>query len=501
MRYLSMIHKRALCRALYAAGLLTVAIAPVRAGLVNQYTFNDGTVNDSGPGAAHGTLVDNTGIAKYSGGALDLRANNGLNSGRDFAQPTTVGAFVDLPNGIFNSAVGADGQVTLEMWLEVETHNTWAEAFVFGKSEGAEGTASGGNGQQYVALVPRSDSNDFRGITRRTTAPEQTAAIGSPTPLATGVRHHAVFVLDHLDTNGGAFPNGTASLYLNGGTPGKAEIRPFLNEIQDVNNWLGRSLWGNDNLLDGLIDEFRIYDHALSAAEVSASKELGPVPAPVPVLTVNRMTGAMSLATPSGIATLKGYSISSPGGALNTATWSSIDAGNAFDGDGTWTLSSLTASSIAESVTGGVTDGATLSTVARGIGTPWLRTPTQDITFTYTLENNVVTSGQVQYIGNTIGRSDLNGDGLLTPADWTIFSTNSFKTFTGELTVAAYLKGDLDGDLDNDLRDFRLFKTDYIAANGGPAFAALTGVPEPAAGALAALGAIALFASQRRQAA
>ena len=37
-----------------------------------------------------------------------------------------------------------------------------------------------------------------------------------------------------------------------------------------TNNWIGRSQYGSDAFLDGQIDEFRIYNRALSAAEVLA---------------------------------------------------------------------------------------------------------------------------------------------------------------------------------------------------------------------------------------
>ena len=42
------------------------------ADLVHQYTFNDGTANDSGPGAANGNIVDPLGISQFVGGQLDL---------------------------------------------------------------------------------------------------------------------------------------------------------------------------------------------------------------------------------------------------------------------------------------------------------------------------------------------------------------------------------------------------------------------------------------------
>jgi hypothetical protein len=177
---------------------------------------------------------------------------------------------------------------------------------------------------------------------------------------------------------------------------------------------------------------------------------------------------------------------------LNPATWTSIDAGNAFDPDGTWTAQSSTSTNLAESVTAGTLDGGTLGPAAsRGIGTPWIKTPFEDLVFGFTLGDGTNGFGLVQYTGHggvPVGRSDLNGDGSVNLADWSLFFPNSFTTLASETAVGAYRKGDLDGDKDNDYADFQLFKSDFISANGAAAFATLEGaVPEPSSLALAAL--------------
>ena len=101
--------------------------------LTNKYTFNDGTANDS-VGGQDGTVVDNTGIACFAGGAVDLSGNNGVSSNQDFALPTTVGAFVDLPNGLIPNcrARRHDGQLSLEIWFTTQQNRNWAEVYSFG---------------------------------------------------------------------------------------------------------------------------------------------------------------------------------------------------------------------------------------------------------------------------------------------------------------------------------------------------------------------------------
>nr|MBA3484743.1 PEP-CTERM sorting domain-containing protein [Pirellulales bacterium] len=155
---------------------------------------------------------------------------------------------------------------------------------------------------------------------------------------------------------------------------------------------------------------------------------------------------------------------------------------------------------IAESVTGGTLDGGSLAPAASAsIGSSWKKTPFNDLVFSFTLGDNSVATGLVQYTGAAATRSDFNGDGDVTAADWALFVPNSYTTFTGQPAAQAYLKGDLDGDLDNDFADFRLFKADFIASNSEAAFAALVGaVPEPSTAVLATVATIA-FASVRRR--
>ena len=73
------------------------------ANVLHRYTFNDGTINDSA-GTSDGTLVDPAGIARFNAGRVDLTANNGAAANTN---PITNGAYVDLPDGLFTSAVSA----------------------------------------------------------------------------------------------------------------------------------------------------------------------------------------------------------------------------------------------------------------------------------------------------------------------------------------------------------------------------------------------------------
>lgn len=510
---------------LATAGLHTV-VNVAEAAKKHSFTFN-GTLADTGIAPGGDAVIVNGPAgtpAGLVGGAVNLTVNNntaGNSNQGDFTAATARGSYVDLPNGIFTGAAqtGTAGQISLEIWVTTTTNRTWAEIWSFGTSNSGENTSTGGGASDYVALIPQSGPTDFRAVSHQSfaTAPDpiERQAIWSTdnavppadtTPvLSTGTKHHIVVTMDQSDLNGGAagFEKGTMKLYLNGDLNG-GDATPTIgglaiadiSNILDHNNWLGRSPWP-DSLYQGTIDEFNIYDTALSASEVSSSFTTGPAVQAIPTLTVNRTTGAVTINNPVAAPfNIKQYSLTSASGSLKTGAggWTSIDAAN-LDTNGTWTTQSLTDTNIAESNTGGTLDGAPLAgNSANSIGNAWIKSKFEDVAFNFTLSDGTTGEGVVNYIGAaSYARSDLNTDGAITAADWAIFYPNGFTNISALSATAAALKGDLDGNKTNDYQDFLLFKADFIAANGAPAFAALTAVPEPAAlvVALAAAGGLA----------
>jgi hypothetical protein len=64
-------------------------------------------------------------------------------------------------------------------------------------------------------------------------------------------------------------------LYYNGALASSGEATVPLNQIQDVNNWLGRSNWP-DAFFDGQFDEFRIHEGILTDQQIAIAAALGP---------------------------------------------------------------------------------------------------------------------------------------------------------------------------------------------------------------------------------
>ncbi|QDU56553.1 lamin tail domain-containing protein [Aeoliella mucimassa] len=227
-------------------------------GLVHRWSFS-GNLEDS-VGGDDATLVDPAGITEFVNGRLDVSRNSGQLSNQ---VPFESGAYVDLPNGII-SDLGESA--TFEWWGTVTRNRTWAEIFSFGTSDGGEDSSSSASGQSYITLIPRADSGDLRLSHRNGTTSVETSIDWSQSPN-TNTEYHFAVVWDGASD--------TQSLYVNGQLVGQSSTTLDLADLNDNNNWLGRSQW-NDPLFDGYHNEFRIYNQALSSSALAESYEAGP---------------------------------------------------------------------------------------------------------------------------------------------------------------------------------------------------------------------------------
>ena len=185
--------------------------------------------------------------------------------------------YVDLPNNLISPLTSC----TLEGWVSVDAGgNAWGRVFDFGDSLGAELTAPGGGGEgkDYLALTASrgADYNvqrlEWRNETPGGPGPGGATTLDSGVATAFGqVFHYAVTVAP--DGGGGSLIN----YYRNGVHISTDRGTAFvLADLNDINNWLGRSNWTADANLSGSFDEFRIYDTALTEAQVGTSRLAGP---------------------------------------------------------------------------------------------------------------------------------------------------------------------------------------------------------------------------------
>ena len=251
------------------APLLLALPATAGAALTHRYSFNDGTADDSVRGA-NGTLVHSPQIAN---GRVNL-ANNGFN----YDPPT--GQYVDLPNQIARTPA-----MTLETWVTFRGGNVFQEIASLGTGTagelqpGAPDPSMGGiRGTEYVAIIAKHAYNTSQNVVAGTIRSDASNLIEEPTlspsPLPLISEHHIAYTLD--------FPGRLSVLYIDGQEVARRGI--FIDpSVQDqVNNWLGRSQWSVDPFFNGSINEFRIYDNALSPADVAQSFSRGPDAVPEP---------------------------------------------------------------------------------------------------------------------------------------------------------------------------------------------------------------------------
>ena len=252
---------------------------PAGRGLIHRWSFNeaagaasDGSTFVDSVGGAHG-IVRGDG-ARFTGTGLDLPGGDSLN-GR--------AAYGDLPNGLISALTDA----TFEGWVTVDSASggNWTRIFDFGNTQGdpipgeitGPGNTNGGGtqGSDYIILTASRGGNyNQQRIEVRNEDPPGGGASTFDSDVVTTFGQQFHFALTFRDNM-----DGTAEInYWRDGvqqTTG-ATTNTTLDEINDVNNWLGRSTWINDGTLDGTFDEFRIYDKALSPQEVANSLAFGP---------------------------------------------------------------------------------------------------------------------------------------------------------------------------------------------------------------------------------
>lgn len=154
--------------------------------------------------------------------------------------------YVELPDGIVNGRT----DFTIAAWVNRATTGgqTWARVFDFGTGTNTNmflTVNAGGAGLRFAITTGGG------GAEQRITAAPQ---------LPTGWQHVAV-----------TLSGTTGTLYLNGvpvGTNDNMTLNPS-SLGNTTNNWIGRSQYP-DPMLNGTVDEFQIYDRALSEAEVQS---------------------------------------------------------------------------------------------------------------------------------------------------------------------------------------------------------------------------------------
>ena len=229
--------------------------------LLHRYTFND----DAGP-AANGAVVSD-GIGTAHGA---IRQSPSTFTGDRIALvggASGAAAYVELPAGLLSSNAilrGGSGQVTFEGWTKVTGARNWGRIFDFGSSPG-------GVGGDYFMLSASVGTD----VTQRRTEirnEDPPLGLGQDTVdhFVTGFNRNQHYVVTWND-----FTRQVVT-YEDGIQVSSMVINDRMSDINDINCWLGRSNWTQDETMQGEIDEFRIYNRVLTAAEIAVNEVVGP---------------------------------------------------------------------------------------------------------------------------------------------------------------------------------------------------------------------------------
>jgi hypothetical protein len=228
-------------------------------GLVHRYSFSGtGTSVMDTKGTAHG-MVMGTGAALSGSGTVVLAG--GVAPAND---PNKQ--YVALPGNLLMGLTN----VTIELWLNwpnttaPAVASDWQRIFDFG-------TAATNTTGSYVFLTPRRQTNSTSRVAVATLGSgSETMAGGAVAngPTITAATHHFVVVLD--DTSD------TVSIYVDGTLGQTVAWTGTLASITNTNSYLGRSNFPADPYLAGTFDEFRMYNIALTQAQLRTSRAIGP---------------------------------------------------------------------------------------------------------------------------------------------------------------------------------------------------------------------------------
>jgi hypothetical protein len=159
-----------------------------------------------------------------------------------------INDYVRIPIGsVINSLTSS----TFATWTNFSNAGgAWQRIFDFGKDPNV-----------YMFLSPRTGTNGPMRFTITTQGNTAQSQLNAPSTLATGWHHVAVVI------NG---VSKTMQLCLDGVVVTSATTTLLPTNLGNTtNNWLGRSQYAADAYLNGYLDDFRIYNRALSQGEVA----------------------------------------------------------------------------------------------------------------------------------------------------------------------------------------------------------------------------------------
>ncbi|HLP78566.1 MAG TPA: LamG-like jellyroll fold domain-containing protein, partial [Candidatus Paceibacterota bacterium] len=210
-----------------------IAATPQRVPGV-RYGMEGNTLDSSGNGNHAIVTGSPTFVAGHIGQAIDL------NGSTDYLR---------IPSGV----VRAVDNLTIAAWVNWDGGGNWQRIFDFGDST-----------SRYMFLTPKSGSGTLRfainnGKGEQVTQTSSALTIGSWVHVAVTLNGDTAILYV------GAVPVATNVYSLN---PTGFDFRP-------ATNYIGKSQFGSDPLFNGRLDDFRIYNYALTTSQINDIKNGG----------------------------------------------------------------------------------------------------------------------------------------------------------------------------------------------------------------------------------
>ncbi|MFF5187731.1 family 43 glycosylhydrolase [Streptomyces sp. NPDC000345] len=214
--------------------------ADVPADLLLHYGFDETSGN---------IAVDSSGHGHHGTYARTPAFGTGVDGGSFSMSGASDSPYVKIPNGVLKNA----DSVTVSTYAKWKGGSSWQWLFGLGPDSDKYLFASPSNGSSKL----------YSAITKASWSAESKLTAGSQ--LTAGQWRHVTVTLDGS--------TGTMILYVDGIEAARAAgvtIKPseLYDADKDYSGYIGRSLYSADPYFGGEVDDFRIYDRALSAAEV-----------------------------------------------------------------------------------------------------------------------------------------------------------------------------------------------------------------------------------------
>jgi hypothetical protein len=220
-------------------------VVPAGNGRAKLVNYNSGLV----------LAVD--GMSKDSGAQV-VQWDDGTITSSDIAGPRVTGKlgnaaalsgtsqYVDVPAGVLS---GLNGDFTVSAWVNPSKNSTWSRLFDFGSGTSSYMFLTLDHGTGLRFAITTSGGGGEQDIDATTTLPLNAWSLVTVIVSST-----------------------TGTLYVNGqvvGTNASLTLHPS-NLGNTTQDWIGRSQYSGDPYLAATVDDFNVYDRALTASEVSA---------------------------------------------------------------------------------------------------------------------------------------------------------------------------------------------------------------------------------------